>query len=156
MWRKLTVFVYLIFLGISWLQLTWFFGYPSVGGFVLTPSAHPYIPPLSLVITVPSEGTCEGWAVKLVKANFYGADIYLPVVHYFTKAGSLTYEVFNYYPFGDVVGYFRALLFPKWVATPYNGTCVAKVVFIIPAPVVILITIIALTTRLYLGLKRIW
>ena len=155
MWRKLAVFVYLILLGISWLQLTWFFGYPSVGGFVLTPSAHPYIPPLSLVITVPSN-TCEGWAVKLVKANFYGVDMYLPVVHYFTKAGSITYEVFNYYQFGDVVGYFRALLFPQWAAVPYNGTCVAKVVFIIPTAVVILITIIALTTRLYLGLKRIW
>jgi hypothetical protein len=71
--RKAVVLIYLAFLGFSWLQLIWFFGYPSVGGFVLTPSAHPYIPPFSVVITKPSN-ECNGWAVKLVPVKWLGLD----------------------------------------------------------------------------------
>lgn len=158
--RKAVVLIYLAFLGISWLQLMWFFGYPSVGGFVLTPSAHPYIPPFSVVITKPSTD-CNEWAVKLVPVKWMGIDLYLPVVHYFAKVGSVTYEYFNYYVLTDnmwdnLMNYFYRLIDPKWVATQYNGQCVAEVVAVVPTPIVIIIMAIALTTTIYYGAKRVW
>jgi hypothetical protein len=158
--RKAVVLIYLAFLGFSWLQLMWFFGYPSVGGFVLTPSAHPYIPPLSLVIVKPSN-VCDGWAVKFIEASFAGVKVYLPVVHYFAKVGSTTYEYFNYYVLTDnvwdnIVNYFHRLVDPKWVAIQYNGQCVAEVVAVVPTPTVIVIMAIALTTTIFYAGKRIW
>jgi len=158
--RKAVVLIYLAFLGFSWLQLTWFFGYPSVGGFVLTPSAHPYIPPLSLVVVKPSN-VCNGWSVKLLDVNWLGFRLHLPIVHYFAKAGSVTYEYFNYYVLTDnvwsnVVNYFYRLVDPKWVAMQYGGQCVAEVVAVIPAPIVIIIMAVALTTAIYYGGKRVW
>jgi hypothetical protein len=159
-WRKAVVIVYLALLGISWLQLIWFLGTPSVGGFVLTPSAHPYIPPLSVVITKPSN-VCDGWAVKLVDVNWLGFKLSLPVVHYFATVGHTTYEYFNYYVLTDnvwdnLVNYFYRLVDPKWVATQYHGQCVAEVVAVIPTPIVIIIMAIALTTSIYYGHKRVW
>jgi hypothetical protein len=159
-WRKAVVIIYLAFLGFSWLQLVWFFGYPSIGGFVLTPSAHPFIPPLSVVITKPST-ECNGWAVKLVPVKWMGIDLYLPVVHYFAKVGSITYEYFNYYVLTDNVwenikNYFYRIVDPYWVGVQYNGQCVAEVVAVIPTPIVIIIMAIALTTSIYYGSKRIW
>lgn len=158
--RKAIVLIYLAFLGFSWLQLVWFFGYPSVGGFVLTPSAHPYIPPLSLLIVKPSN-ECNGWAIKLFEINWMGLKLYLPVVHYFAKVGPVTYEYFNYYVitnnvWDNVVNYFHRIIDPKWVGMQYNGPCVAEVVAVIPAPLVILIMAIALTTAIYYGAKRVW
>jgi len=158
--RKALVLIYLSFLGFSWLQLMWFFGYPSVGGFVLTPSAHPYIPPLSLVIVKPSN-ECNGWAVKLVEVNWMGVKLYLPVVHYFAKVGSVTFEYFNYYVLTDnvwtnVVNYFYRIIDPRWVGMQYNGQCVAEVVAVIPAPIVIIVMAVALTTAIYYGAKRVW
>ena len=159
-WRKAVVIVYLALLGMSWLQLIWFFGYPSVGGFVLTPSAHPYIPPLSVVITKPST-ECNGWAVKLTEVSWFGVKLYLPIVHYFSKVGSVTYEYFNYYMLTDNVwdnlkNYLYRLVDPKWVAIQYNGQCAAEVVAVIPTPIVIIIMAIALTTTIYYAGKRIW
>jgi hypothetical protein len=158
--RKAVVLIYLAFLGFSWLQLVWFFGYPSVGGFVLTPSAHPYIPPLSLVITKPSN-ECNGWAVKFADIYWMGVKLHMPVVHYFAKADSVTYEYFNYYVISDnvwdnVVNYFYRIIDPKWVATHYRGTCAAEVVAVIPTPIVIIIMAVALTTAIYYGPKRVW
>ncbi len=159
-WRKAVVIIYLAFLGFSWLQLTWFLGYPSIGGFVLTPSAHPYIPPFSLVVTKPSNA-CDGWAVKMVPIKWMGLDLYLPVVHYFVRTGSVTYEYFNFYVLTDnmwenLKNYFYRIVDPKWVAVQYNGQCVAEVVAVVPAPVVILVMAIALTTTIYYGGKRVW
>lgn len=159
-WRKAVVLIYLAFLGFSWLQLVWFFGYPSVGGFVLTPSAHPYIPPLSVVVTKPST-ECNGWAVKLVDVNWLGFRMYLPIVHYFARVGSVTYEYFNYYVITDKVwdnlaNYFYRLIDPRWVAIQYNGQCVAEVVAVVPAPVVIVIMAVALSTSIYYGARRVW
>ena len=158
--RKAVVIIYLVFLGVSWLQLAWFFGYPSVGGFVLTPSAHPYIPPFSLVVTKPST-ECSGWAVKLVDVNWMGFKLHLPVVHYFAKVGRTTYEYFNYYVITDNVwdnlaSYFHRLIEPKWVATQYHGQCVAEVVGVVPTPLVIIVMAVALTTTIYYAGKRIW
>jgi len=158
--RKAVVLIYLAFLGFSWLQLTWFFGYPSVGGFVLTPSAHPYIPPLSLVVVKPSN-VCNGWSVKLLDVNWLGFRLHLPIVHYFAKVGSVTYEYFNYYVLTEsmwtnVVNYFYRLVDPKWVAVQYNGQCVAEVVAVIPAPIVIIVMTVALTTAIYYRGKRVW
>jgi len=158
--RKALVLIYLAFLGISWLQLVWFFGYPSIGGFVLTPSAHPYIPPLSVVITKPSN-ECNGWAVKLTEVSWLGIKLYMPIVHYFAKVGHNTYEYFNYYVLTDnvqenIVNYFYRLLDPKWVAMQYNGQCVAEVIGVVPAPIVIIIMAVALTTAIYYAGKRIW
>jgi hypothetical protein len=67
--RKAIVLFYLGILGFAWLQLLWFLGLPAPGGLVLTPSASPYIPPLSLVITAPAN-TCEGWSIKAFQASF--------------------------------------------------------------------------------------
>jgi len=158
--RKALVLIYLAFLGISWLQLVWFFGYPSIGGFVLTPSAHPYIPPLSVVITKPSN-ECNGWAVKLTEVSWLGIKLYMPIVHYFAKVGHNTYEYFNYYVLTDnvqenIVNYFYRLLDPKWVAMQYNGQCVAEVIGVVPAPIVIIVMAVALTTAIYYAGKRIW
>jgi len=158
--RKAVVLIYLAFLGLSWLQLVWFFGYPSIGGFVLTPSAHPYIPPLSVVITKPSS-ECNGWAVKFTEVSWFGTKLYLPIVHYFAKVGHNTYEYFNYYVLTDniqanIVNYFYRLLDPRWVALQYNGQCVAEVVTVVPTPIVIVIMAIALSTAIYYGGKRVW
>ena len=158
--RKAVVLIYLAFLGLSWLQLVWFLGYPSVGGFVLTPSAHPYIPPLSVIITKPSN-ECNGWAVKLIEVSWFGTKLYLPVVHYFSKVGSVTYEYFNYYMltenmWNNVVNYFYRLVDPRWVAIQYNGRCVAEVVAVVPTPIVIVIMAIALSTAIYYGGRRVW
>jgi len=158
--RKAAVLIYLAFLGFSWLQLMWFFGYPSVGGFVLTPSAHPFIPPLSLVVVKPSN-VCNGWSVKLIEVNWLGFKLNLPIVHYFAKVGSTTYEYFNYYMLTDnvwnnVVNYFYRLVDPKWVAMQYNGQCVAEVVAVVPAPIVIIVMTVALTTAIYYRGKRVW
>jgi hypothetical protein len=159
-WRKAVVLIYLAFLGFSWLQLVWFFGYPSIGGFVLTPSAHPYIPPLSLIVVKPSDA-CNGWAVKLIEVSWMGMKLYLPVVHYFAKVGSVTYEYFNYYVLTDnvrdnIVNYFYRIVDPKWVAMPYYGECVAEVVAVVPSPIVIIIMAVALTTAIYYKGKRVW
>ena len=152
--KKALVIFYIFLLGVSWLQLVWFFGYPSIGGFVLTPSAHPYIAPFSMVLTVPSN-SCEGWSVKLVDAQFYGVRLSIPVVHYFQRVGNTVYETFNYYVLGDVPGYFYALVSPKWVAVPYTGSCAARVVAVVPTPIVIL-SFLALTIKLWYKGKRVW
>jgi hypothetical protein len=160
--RKALVIIYLSFLGLSWLQLIWFFGYPSVGGFVLTPSAHPYIPPFSVVITRPSaDMVCNGWAVKMVAVNWMGFKMHLPVVHYFARVGHTTYEYFNYYMITDNVwnnlaNYFYRIVDPKWVAMQYNGPCVADVVAVVPTPIVIIVMAVALTTTIYYRGKRVW
>jgi len=152
--KKALVIFYIFLLGVSWLQLVWFFGYPSIGGFILTPSAHPYIPPLSMVLTVP-DSTCEGWSVKLVDAQFFGLRLTIPVVHYFQRFNGRVYESYNYYVLGDVAGYFRALLWPTWVSTPYSGTCAARVVAVVPTPVVVL-SFLALTIKLWYKGRRVW
>jgi len=157
LWKKVIVFVYLFVLGISALQLSWFFVGYAPGGIVLTPSASPHIPPLSVIITVPTN-MCSGWSVKIVPAKFLGYDIYIPVVHYFSDG----YEMFNYYvlptsfSIDAVVDYFRALFFPSWVAVKSNAVCTGKVLFWIPGQLVLGLMIVALWIKLYLGAKRIW
>jgi hypothetical protein len=85
----------------------------------------------------------------------------MPIVHYFAKVGHTTYEYFNYYVLTDnaqenIVNYFYRLLDPKWVAIQYNGQCVAEVIAVVPAPIVIIIMAVALTTAIYYAGKRIW
>jgi len=158
LWKKIVVFTYLFVLGISVLQLGWLFTGYAPGGIVLTPSASPYIPPFSVVLTVPSD-KCEGWSVKIVEASFFGHRVYMPIVHYFTEDG---YEMFNYYvlptSFGInvIVDYFRALFFPSWVAVKSNAVCTARVLFWIPGPIVFVHMLVALWIKLYLGTRRIW
>jgi len=157
LWKKIVVFVYLFVLGISALQLSWFFVGYAPGGIVLTPSASPHIPPLSVIVTIHTD-RCEGWSVKIVPAKFFGYDIYIPVVHYFSDG----YEMFNYYvlpqsfSINAVIDYFRALVFPSWVAVRSNATCTGRVLFWIPGQFVLGLIIVALWIRLYLGTKRIW
>jgi hypothetical protein len=112
------------------------------------------------VITKPST-ECNGWAVKLVEISWFGVKLYLPVVHYFARVGSATYEYFNYYVISDNVwenlkNYFYRLVDPKWVAIQYHGQCVAEVVAVIPTPIVIIIMAVALTTTIFYRGKRIW
>jgi hypothetical protein len=90
-----------------------------------------------------------------------GLRLHLPVVHYFAKVGSTTYEYFNYYVVTDnvwdnLMNYFYRLIEPRWVATQYNGQCIAEVVAVIPTPIIIVIMAIALTTAIYYKGKRIW
>jgi fumarate reductase subunit C len=85
----------------------------------------------------------------------------MPIVHYFAKVGHNTYEYFNYYVLTDntqenIVNYFYRLLDPRWVAIQYNGQCVAEVIGVVPAPIVIIIMAVALTTAIYYAGKRIW
>lgn len=144
-------------LGFSYLQLGWFFGAPSFGGFVLTPSSYPYIPPLSFIVTVPSD-TCNGWSIKLIPAYFFGAKVYIPDVHFFSNG----YEFFNAYVIGPNIWqnlylYYLRLVDPVWEAIPAEGDiCVAHVVFFIPGPVVVAIMVLALWIKLYIYHRRVW
>ncbi|AAU25965.1 hypothetical protein TTSV1_gp15 [Thermoproteus tenax spherical virus 1] len=155
--KKLLIIFYLIILGFSWLQLPWFFGITSVGGLVLTPSSYPYIPPLSLIVTVPTN-TCEGWSVYFVNGTWLGLfEIHVPVVHYFSGR----YEIFNMRAsFGSSVldnikHYIEALIWPEMAAVPYNHSCAARVIFIIPSPIV-LISFAALGYHIYYRFRRVW
>lgn len=132
-----------------------------MGGFVLTPSAHPYIPPLSLVVAIP--GGCDGWCVKLEKVRWLSYEIYVPIVHYFAEVNGRLYEYYNYYTLSDsvfdnVANYFYRLVYPKWVAMPLDdpNKLAARVVLVVPAPVVLFVMIVALATKLYYGGRRVW
>lgn len=154
--KKLVILAYLVVLGFSYLQIVWFFGIPSFGGIILTPSAHPYVPPLSLVITKPSN-VCNGWSVYFLDAHLGPFPIKIPVMHYFADG----YELFNGRAiFTDnvienVINYFHAMIDPKWVIVKSNKQCVAEVVAVVPAPLVIL-TFIALMIPIYYNHRRIW
>lgn len=154
--RKALVFFYLIILGFSYMSLAFFFGFFGGGGVVLTPSAHPYIPPLSVVIATPSD-VCSGWSIYYMRARFLTVDVYVPIVHYFSNG----YELANYFTLGTspietLRNYVEALIQPKWVVMPMgNKKCVAQVIAVIPAPLVI-ISFSALFIPIYYKYRRVW
>lgn len=154
--RKAIVLFYLVVLGFSYWQVLWFFGVPAVGGLVLTPSAHPYIPPLSLIIVRPSN-VCDGFSVYYQNAQLFGINIKIPVVHYF--AGN--YEFYNYKarlgetPLETIKNYFEALIWPSWAVVNTKKQCVAQVIAVVPAPLV-LFSFVALTIPIYYGIRRVW
>ncbi|MEZ0319738.1 MAG: hypothetical protein ABWK05_07095 [Pyrobaculum sp.] len=141
----------------SYLSLGWLITGTGIGGIVLTPSAHPYVPPLSVIFTMPSHNVCEGWSVYTIEASFFGWRIYVPVVHYFERG----YEYANAFtlstsPLDTMKNYIEALIWPKWVVMPAGEKrCVAKVIAVIPAPIVIL-TFTALYIPIYYGYRRVW
>lgn len=154
--KKAIVLFYLIVLGFSYLQIPWIFGYVTVGGLVLTPSAYPYLPPLSLVIVKPSD-ICEGFSIYLIDVKVVGFPLKLPVVHYFHDG----YEFFNIKarigetPWETIYNYFDAIISPTWALAKSDRRCVAQVIAIVPVPLVLL-SFIALSIPIYYKLRRVW
>jgi len=164
--RNLLVFFYAFIVQLSVFQLALLFGYYSPVGVVLTASATPYAPPLSIAFLLPEAPTGAGWAIAFQDAQFTGVPVKIPIMHYFvTSPSSCTEVIYNYKAVltldGDILGNFlRQLeaLLPPWPtyirSCPYTPTY--KVVFVIPAWVFIPLMIFALRYKLYYKFRRVW
>jgi len=163
--RNILVFSYAFLVQLSIFQLGLIFGYYSPVGVVLTASAMPYAPPLSIVFILPEPPGGAGWAVALQDAQFFGVAVKIPIVHYFYVSSTCTEVIYNakaaLWLGGDVLSnLLRQLeaLLPPWPtyvrACPYAPAY--KVAFIIPAWVFIPLMIFALRYKLYYRFRRVW
>jgi hypothetical protein len=160
------VFFYALLVQLSIFQLGLLFGYYSPIGVVLTASAMPYAPPLSVVFLLPEPPSGAGWAVAFQDAQVAGIYVKIPVVHYFIASpSSCTEVIYNSKAVlrlnGDVVGNLLdqlVALLPPWPtyirSCPYVPTY--KVAFIIPSYVFVLLMIFALRYKLYYKFRRVW
>ncbi len=164
--RNALVFFYAFLVQLSVFQLSLLFGYYSPIGVVLTASAVPYAPPLSIVFLLPEPPAGAGWAVAFQDAQFMGVTVKIPIVHYFVVSPSSCAEIiYNSKAVlrldGDVLGnlldQLEALL-PPWPvyirACPYSPQY--RVVFVIPSWVFIPLMIFALRYKLYYKFRRVW
>ena len=164
--RNALVFLYAFLVQLSVFQMGLLFGYYSPIGVVLTASAMPYAPPLSVVFLLPEPPAGAGWAVAFQDAQFMGAPVKIPIVHYFIASpSSCTEVIYNSKAVlkldGDVLGNLLAqleALLPPWPT--YIRTCpytpVYKVAFVIPAWVFMPLMIFALRYKLYYKFRRVW
>ncbi len=164
--RNTLIFFYAFIVQLSVFQLALLFGYYSPIGVVLTASAMPYAPPLSIVFLVPEEPRGAGWAVALQDAQFFSIPVKIPIMHYFVVSPySCTEVIYNAKAElrldGDVLGsMLRQLeaLLPPWPtyvrSCPY--TPAYKAAFVIPAWVFIPLMIFALRYKLYYKFRRVW
>ena len=164
--RNILVFFYAFIVQLSIFQFALLFGHYSPIGIVLTASAMPYAPPLSIVFLTPEPAGGSSWAVAFQDAHFMAVPIKIPIVHYFiVSPSSCTEVIYNSKAVlrldGDVVGnllnQLEALL-PPWPV--YMRTCpytpAHRVAFIIPAWIFIPLMIFALRYKLYYRFRRIW
>ena len=163
--RNALIFFYALIVQLSVFQLALVFGYYSPIGVVMTASAMPYAPPLSVVFILPEEPSGAGWAVALQDAYLFGVDVKIPIVHYFYVSSTCTEVIYNakatLWLNGDILGnlltQLEALL-PPWPtyvrACPYRPAF--KVAFVIPAWVFVPIMIFALRYKLYYRFRRVW
>jgi len=164
--RNALVFFYAFLVQLSVLQFSLFFGYYSPVGIVLTASAMPYAPPLSVVFLLPEPPAGAGWAVAFQDAQFMGVPVKIPIVHYFIASpSSCTEVIYNskavLRPDGDVLGNLLAqleALLPPWPASirtcPYAPAY--KAAFVIPTWVFVPLMIFALRYKLYYKFRRVW
>jgi len=164
--RNALIFFYALIVQLSVFQLALVFGYYSPIGVVMTASAMPYAPPLSVVFILPEppHQGYAGWAVALPDAQLLGVGIKIPIFHRFVVTetciedipngkAALTYSS----PIDNLVNQLTALL-PPWPevvrACPYRPAF--KVAFVIPAWVFVPIMIFALRYKLYYRFRRVW
>ena len=163
--RNALIFFYAFIVQLSVFQFALLFGYYSPVGVVLTASAMPYAPPLSIVFLVPEAPRGAGWAVAFQDGHFYGIPVKVPIVHYFTVSESCTEIIYNSKAIltldGNVLdNLLRQLeaLLPPWPtyirACPYEPRY--KVAFVIPAWVFVPVMIFALRYKLYYKFRRVW
>jgi hypothetical protein len=164
--RNVIIFFYAFLVQLSVFQLGLLFGHYSPVGVVLTASAMPYAPPLSVVLLIPEPPAGAGWAVAFQDAQFMGVPVKIPIVHYFVVSPDSCAEViYNskavLRPDGDVLGNLLAqleALLPPWPASirtcPYEPQY--RAAFIIPAWVFIPLMIYALRYKLYYRFRRVW
>lgn len=164
--RNALIFFYAFLVQLSIFQTSLLFGYYTPVGVVLTASAMPYAPPLSVMFIVPEEPRGPGWAVAFQDAQLMGVPVKIPIIHYFMiSATSCAEVIYNAKAelrldgdvLGNLVRQFEALL-PPWpthVRTcPYTPTY--KVAFVIPSYVFVPLMIYALRYKLYYRFKRVW
>jgi hypothetical protein len=165
--RNILIFFYAIIVQLSVLQFALLFGYYSPIGVVLTASAMPYAPPLSVAFILPYQPTqgYDGWAVAFSDAQIAGIPIKIPIMHRFILS-STCYEdipnakaVLNLYsnPISNLINQLIALL-PPWSemirVCPYRPAY--EVAFVIPAWAFIPLMIYALRYKLYYRFRRVW
>jgi hypothetical protein len=159
------VFFYALLVQLSIFQLGLLFGYYSPIGVVLTASAMPYAPPLSIVFILPQPPSGGGWAVAFQDAQFMSIPIKIPIIHYFYVSSACTEVIYNAKAAlslnGDVLGnLLRQLeaLLPPWPvyirSCPYRPAY--RVAFVIPSWIFIPLMIFALRYRLYYKFRRVW
>jgi len=165
MLRNLLVFFYAFLVQLSVFQLGLLFGYYSPVGVVLTASAMPYAPPLSVAFILPEPPQGAGWAVALQDAQFFSIPIKIPIIHYFYVGNGCTEVIYNSKAvlkldgniLGNILRQLEALLppWPTYIRTcPYPTTY--RVAFIIPSWVFIPLMIFALRYKLYYRFRRVW
>lgn len=148
----------------SIIQYLWLAGTFAFGGLVLTPSAHPHIPPFSLVVAVPlAPGEmCEGPCIYIAKANLAGFTVNLPVVHYFHYWNGIWWETYNaravmgVSPLETLYNYVRALVDPLYISAPTANRPIARVAFWVPGPLILLSWYFAARTVLYYRGRKVW
>jgi hypothetical protein len=163
--RNILIFFYALIVQLSVFQFALLFGYYSPIGVVLTASAMPYAPPLSVVFILPYPPQGAGWAVAFQDAQFMGIPIKIPVFHYFYVSSTCTELIYNAKAvlrldgdiLGNLINQLEALL-PPWPvyirACPY--TPIYRVAFILPSWAFIPLMIYALRYKLYYRFRRVW
>ena len=164
--RNALVFSYALIVQLSVFQFALLFGFYSPVGVVLTASAMPYAPPLSIVFLLPEPPRqgYAGWAVALADAQLFGVGIKIPVFHRFIMTDSCLEDIPNAKaaltyssPVDNLVNQLTALL-PPWPehvrACPYRPAF--RAAFVMPAWVFIPLMIFALRYKLYYRFRRVW
>jgi hypothetical protein len=165
--RNILIFFYALIVQLSFFQFALMFGYYSPLGVVLTASAMPYAPPLSVafILPEPPHQGYDGWAVAFTDAQIAGVHIKIPIMHRFILSSTCYEDIpnakavlnLNSNPLSNLVDQLLALL-PPWPETvrvcPYTPTF--KVAFIIPAWAFIPLMVYALRYKLYYRFRRVW
>jgi len=163
--RNVLIFFYALTVQLSVFQFALLLGYYSPIGIVLTASAMPYAPPLSVAFILPEEPRGAGWAVALQDAQFFSVPVKIPIIHYFYVGSSCTEVIYNAKAMlrldGDILhnlaDQLEALL-PPWPV--YIRSCpypvAYRVAFIIPSWAFIPLMIYALRYKLYYRFRRVW
>ena len=166
--RNFLIFVYALIVELSVFQFALLFGYYAPIGVVLTASAMPYAPPLSVafILPEPPDPGYAGWAVAFQDAQLLGIPIRVPIMHRFAVGANYCYEdipngkavlPLTGNPLDALIAQLIALL-PPWPeairSCPYRPAF--KVAFVIPAWIFIILMIFALRYKLYYGFRRVW
>jgi hypothetical protein len=167
--RNLLIFVYALVVELSVFQFALLLGFYAPIGVVLTASAMPYAPPLSVAIILPdAPGPGHaGWAIAFQDACLPGGiPVRIPVMHRFVVGANYCYEdipnakavlPLTGNPLDALLAQLEALL-PPWPEAvrpcPYRPAF--RVAFVIPAWIFVVLMIFALRYRLYYGFRRVW
>jgi hypothetical protein len=166
--RNVLIFVYALIVELSAFQLALLLGHYAPIGVVLTASAMPYAPPMSVALVLPDAPGpgYAGWAVALQDAQLLGVPIKVPIMHRFAVGPDYCYEDIPNGkavlplagdPIGALLAQLEALI-PPWpeVVRPCPYRPALRVAFIIPAWAFLPLMIFALRYRLYYGFRRVW